>query len=93
VRALGGFLIRLIAYAVVLGIAARVADALWVQYGLDGSIELQPLHDLGLDVLTSAPLVLALIGGALRTPAIFLAGFLAAAALTAPLACAHVTGL
>ena len=92
-HAIGGFLIRLIAYALVLGIASRVADALWVQYGLDGSIELQPLHDLGLDVLTSAPLVLALAGGRLRSPAIFLAAFLAAAALTAPLACAHVTGL
>lgn len=93
-RAFAGFLIRLVAHALVLGVAARIAAALWVRYGLDGSIELQPFHDLGLEVLTIAPLVLALLGiGALRRPAIFLGAFLAGAALTAPFACAHFSGL
>jgi uncharacterized membrane protein len=94
VRAFAGFVIRLVAYALVLGIAARIAAALWVRFGLDGSIELQPFHDLGLEVLTIAPLVLAPFGaGALRGVAIFLCAFLAAAAVTAPFACAHFSGL
>jgi hypothetical protein len=94
VRALAGFVVRLVAYAVVLGAADRIAAAWWVQYGLDGSIELQPFHDVGLETLTIAPLVLALFGfGALRRVAVFLGGFLVAAALTAPFACAHFSGL
>ena len=93
-RAFAGFVIRLVAYALVLGIAARIAAALWAHDGLDGSIELQPFHDLGLEVLTIAPLVLALFGaGALRRAAVFVGAFLAAAALTAPCACAHFSGL
>jgi len=91
--ALAGFLIRLVAYALVLGVAARIADALWVAHGLDGSILLQPFHDLGVEVLVIAPLVLALLGiGAFRQAAIFVAAFLVGAALTAPFACAHFSG-
>jgi hypothetical protein len=94
VAALGRFFLRLVVYAVVLGIAARVAAALWVQLGLDGSIDLQPFHDLGLETLTIAPLGLALLGvGPLRVPAVFAGAFLAGAALTAPFACAHFSGL
>jgi hypothetical protein len=90
VRAFGGFLIRLVAYALVLGVAARIAAAFWVREGLDGSIALQPFHDLGLDVLAGAPLPLALFGfGSLRPVAIFLGALLVGAALTAPFACAH----
>ncbi len=93
-RAFGGFVVRLVAYAVVLGIVARIAASAWVGYGLDGSIDLQPFHDGGLLTLTIAPLVLALLGfGALRVPAIFAGAFLAGAALTAPFACAHFSGL
>jgi hypothetical protein len=93
VRALGGFLVRLIGYAVALGIVSRLAAYLWVQYGLDGSIQLQPFHDLGVEVLLAAPLVLALFGfGALRRPAFFIAAFLIGAALTAPFACARFAG-
>jgi len=93
VGALAGFLIRLVGYALVLGIVARIASVLWVHYGLDGSIELQPLHDLGVEVLVAAPLVLAVLGfGPLRQAAVFIAGFLAAAALTAPFVCARFAG-
>jgi hypothetical protein len=94
VRAFAGFLIRLVGYALVLGIVARVASSLWVNYGLDGSIGLQPFHDLGVEVLVIAPLVLALLGfGRLRNAALFIAAFLAGAALTAPFAVAHFSGL
>jgi len=92
-RALTGFFIRLVAYAVVLGIVSRVAEALWVQHGLDGSIALQPFHDAGITTLVIAPVVLALVGaGPLRVAAIFVAAFLIGAALTAPFACARLVG-
>jgi hypothetical protein len=94
VRAFAGFLIRLVAYALVLGVVARIAATLWVQFGLDGSIELQPFHDIGVEVLLIAPLPLALFGiGALRGAALFIAAFLAGVALTAPFAIARFTGL
>ena len=92
--ALAGFIVRLVGYALVLGIVARIAAALWVQYGLDGSIELQPLHDYGVEALIIAPLPLALFGfGALRGAALFIAAFIAGAALTAPFAVARFTGI
>jgi hypothetical protein len=94
VRAIAGFIVRLVGYALVLGVVDRVADALWVQYGLDGSIALQPFHDLGVELLYIAPLPLALFGfGVLRQPALFIAAFLVGAALTAPWATAHFTGI
>jgi hypothetical protein len=93
VRAFAGFLVRLVVYALALGIAARIATALWVQYGLDGSIELQPFHDLGFEVLLIAPLPLALFGfGPLRRLAWFIAALLIGAALTAPFAAARFAG-
>jgi hypothetical protein len=93
-RAIAGFIIRLIGYALVLGAVDRIADALWIQYGLDGSIALQPFHDLGVEVIYIAPLPLALIGfGALRQAALFIAAFLVGVALTAPWATAHFSGL
>jgi uncharacterized membrane protein YvlD (DUF360 family) len=92
-RALAGFLIRLVAYAVALGVVSRIAEYLWVQRGLDGSIALQPLHDAGITTLVIAPVVLAVIGfGRLRPVAIFLATFLIGAALTAPFALARFAG-
>jgi len=94
VRAVAGFLVRLVAYALALGLAARVASALWVQYGLDGSIDLQPFHDVGVEVLLIAPLPLALFGvGPLRQAALFIAAFLIGVALTAPFAAARFAGI
>ncbi len=93
-RAFAGFLIRLVAYALTLGIVSRAAEWLWQWKGLDGSIELQPLHDNGLLTLVIAPVVLALVGfGVFRRVAIFIAAALAAAALTAPFAFAHLAGV
>jgi hypothetical protein len=86
------FFIRLIAYALVLGIVSRVAEALWVQNGLDGSIALQPLHDAGITTLVIAPIVLAFGFGPLARVALFVAAFLVGAALTAPFACARFAG-
>jgi hypothetical protein len=93
-RALTGFFIRLVAYAIVLGVVARVAEHFWVQRGLDGSIALQPFHDAGITTLVIAPVVLAILGfGPLRAAAIFVGAFLVGAALTAPFACARFAGV
>jgi hypothetical protein len=94
VHAIAGFIVRLVGYALVLGVVDRAFDALWVQYALDGSIALQPFHDLAVEVLYIAPLPLALLGfGALRRPMLFIAAFLVGAALTAPWATAHFAGI
>lgn len=92
-RAITRFIIRLVAYAVVLGIASRVAEWLWVAHGFEGSALLAPLHDNAITVLSISPLVLAVFGvGFLRPVAVFVAAFLCGAALTAPFALARVIG-
>jgi hypothetical protein len=88
-----GFIIRLIGYALLLGMTERIASALWTQRGLDGYLALQPLHDDGIAALLIAPFFLALIGvGQLRLVALFLGFGLAGAALTAPFVLARVAG-
>jgi hypothetical protein len=90
VRAFAGFIVRLVVYALVLGVVARVAEAMWVQQGLDGVPELRAFHDLGIRALVIAPLACALIGfRPLRRVAIFVAAVLVGMALTAPYACAR----
>jgi hypothetical protein len=92
---MAGFIIRLVGYALLLGIASRVAQTFWSNDGLDTVGALASFHDKGVIGLLAAPLVLALIGTipALRTVTVFLAFFLAGAALTAPFVCARVAGL
>ncbi len=91
--ALTGYLIRLVCYAVVLGVVSRLAEYLWVQNGLDGSVALQPFHDTGVTVLVVAPVVLALAGARrVRAVAIFVTALLVGAALTAPFAFARFAG-
>jgi len=88
-----GFVVRLIGYALLLGVASRIAQTLWSNDGLDEIAALQQFHDAGVVVLLVAPLVLALVGfGRLRALGVFTACFLAGAALTAPYVCARVIG-
>jgi hypothetical protein len=90
---LAGFIIRLVGYALLLGVTSRTAQTLWSNFGLDEIAALQPFHDAGVLVLLAAPVPLALIGvGPLRRFAVFAACFLAGAALTAPWVCARVAG-
>jgi hypothetical protein len=90
-----GFIVRLIGYALLLGVASRVAQTLWSNDGLDAVGALESFHDKAVTALLIAPLVLALIGAvpALRALAVFLAFFLAGAALTAPFVCARLAGV
>ena len=90
-HAVAGFIVRLAAYAILLGVAARLAQYLWDQRGLGDVVMLQSLHDTAVAVLALAPIVLALVGiGPLRPLAIFVAWFLVGAALTAPFAFARL---
>jgi hypothetical protein len=93
VRAIAGFVIRLVAYALVLGVSARIAQSLWINDNLDTVNDLQAFHDIGISVMVIAPLVCALLGvGVLRRVMIFVAAFLVGVALTAPFACARFAG-
>jgi hypothetical protein len=88
------FVIRLVGYALLLGVASRVMDTLWSSEGLDGVRRLQHFHDVALTALLVAPVVLAVIGfGRLRGIALFCGFYLAGAAVTAPFVCARVAGL
>ena len=87
------FIIRLVGFALLLGVSSRVAQTLWSQNGLDAVVALQPFYDAGVAALLIAPLILALLGfGRLYALAVFVAAALAGAALTAPFVCARVAG-
>ncbi|HEY4439716.1 MAG TPA: hypothetical protein VGN14_04640 [Candidatus Elarobacter sp.] len=89
-----GFIVRLVGYALLLGIASRIAQTLWSQNGLDGIAQLQPFHDAGVIALIAAPIVFALCGwGRLRLLCVFLAWALAGAAVTAPFVVARLAGV
>jgi hypothetical protein len=87
------FIIRLVGYALLLGLSSRIAQTLWSNYGLDGNAALQPFHDAGVTLLLVAPVVLALLGvGILRGVCVFVGCALAGAAISAPFVIARVTG-
>jgi hypothetical protein len=90
---MAGFVVRLVGYALLLGVSYRIAETLWSNDGLDAVAALQPVHDMGALVLVIAPVVLALIGiGRLRALALFAGCALAGAAITAPFVFARVAG-
>jgi hypothetical protein len=92
---MAGFILRLFGYALLLQLASRAAQSMWLQDGLESVRRLQHFHDLGMTGLLVAPLVLALVGSIvpLRSLAVFAGFFLAGAALTAPFVCERVAGL
>ncbi|MFN2459093.1 MAG: hypothetical protein ABR591_00160 [Candidatus Velthaea sp.] len=84
------FVIRLVGYALLVGIPTRIAEYFWQREGLDTVDVLQHAHALAITIVMLAPVVLALFGfGALRRLAIFIALYLAGAAVTAPFAFAR----
>lgn len=88
-----GFIIRLVGYALLLGVSSRIAQNAWMNLGLDAIDALQPLFAHGTALLLIAPAGLALLGfGVLRSACIFAAFFLAGAAITAPFIIAKVAG-
>jgi len=87
------FFLRLVGYALLLGLSAYAFQTLWTNDGLDAVGRLHSFHDKTILALRVAPLVLALLGGPLRALAIFAGFFLAGAALTAPFVAARVAGV
>jgi hypothetical protein len=91
---MANFILRLVGYALLLGLGVWVFQTLWSANGLDAVAGLRSFHDKTTLGLRVAPLVLALIGvGLLRQVAVFVAFYLVGAALTAPLVCARLAGL
>lgn len=85
------YIVRLVGYALLVGAPARAAEYFWNQKGLDRVNDLQAPHDSATLVLLIAPFVLAVFGyGRLRPAAVFVALYLAGAALTAPFAFARL---
>ena len=85
------FVIRLAGYALLLGVSSRIAQNAWSDLGLDALPAAQPLHDAGILALLIAPVPLALLGvRLLRAACVFVAFFLAGAALTAPYVIARI---
>jgi hypothetical protein len=90
--ALIAFIVRLVGYALLIGIPVRIAEFFWLREALDQVEALHPLHDLATVTAIVAPFVLGIFGfGALRNVAVFIALFIAGAALTAPFAFARLS--
>jgi len=86
-----GYIMRLVGYALIVGIPARIADWLWQQKNIDTVEQLQGPHAATILVLEIAPFVLALFGfGRLRNLAVFIALVVDGALLTAPFAFARL---
>jgi hypothetical protein len=86
------FILRFLAYAIVLGATYGVAQSFWINRGLDLDTELSGFHAAGVTVLTFAPLGLAIIAIVARPVAIFGLFFLVGAMLTAPFALGRFAG-
>jgi hypothetical protein len=86
-----GYIMRLVGYALVVGIPARLAQWLWERKNVDTVDQLQGPHATAILVLEIAPFVLALFGfGRLRNLAVFIALVIDGALLTAPFAFARL---
>jgi hypothetical protein len=85
------YIVRLVGYALLIGIPVRIAEYFWQRATLDQVDLLSLPHSIAAATATIAPFVLAVFGfGALRNAAIFVATALAGAALTAPFALARL---
>jgi hypothetical protein len=82
---MAGFILRLVGYALLFGATAYLFQQWWSGNALDAVGALRSFHEKTVLGLRVAPLVLALAGiGRLRSLAVFVAFFLAGAALTPP---------
>lgn len=89
--ALIAFVVRLVGYALFMGIPVRIGEYFWQRASLDQVEILRAPHDGAVLATAGVPFVLALFGfGALRNIAVFIAMFIAGAALTAPFAFARL---
>jgi hypothetical protein len=85
------YIVRVVGYALALGIPVRIGEYFWERAALDQVDVLRAPHDTAMTIVIVTPFVLALFGfGVFRRPAVFLAMYLAGAALTAPFALARL---
>jgi hypothetical protein len=85
------FIIRIVGYGLLVGAPARIAQYFWERKGLDHVDVLRAPHDQAVIALFAVTILISLFGyGRLRQPAIFIAFYLAGAALTAPFAFARL---
>jgi hypothetical protein len=85
------YVVRLVGYALLIGIPVRIAEYFWERASLDLVDALHLPHDVATVTATIAPFLLAFFGfGALRNAAVFVAMYIAGAALTAPFALARL---
>jgi hypothetical protein len=86
------FIVRFLAYSLVLWAAYAIAQMQWTNADLDLNDALSGLHALGVAILTIAPLVLAIIAIVARPLAIFVLFYLVGVVVTAPFALARFGG-
>ena len=86
------FIVRFLAYSVVLWAAYAIAQMQWTNADLDTNDSLLGFHALGVTILTISPIVLAVVAIVARQVAIFALFYLVGAVLTAPFALARFGG-
>jgi hypothetical protein len=88
-RSFAGFIGRLIAYVVLIGVALAVANGFWNFLDLVRNDQLAALREQVTPLLSLAPVVCALLAGLARPLGIFAAFYVVGAVLTAPFALLH----
>ncbi|HXP91861.1 MAG TPA: hypothetical protein VN905_00190 [Candidatus Binatia bacterium] len=89
-RGFAGFIVRVITYVVVIGVALAIANSIWNFLDLDRSEELAALRNQVTPMLAIAPVVCALVAGPARSLGVFAVFYVVGAVLTAPFALLHV---
>jgi hypothetical protein len=85
-------MVRLIWYAIVVGLASNVAQHEWVNHGLDDNGQFDDLRAQAPFYIGLAVLVLAAFSRLWRSAGVLLLGVLVGVVVTAPLAIAHALG-
>ena len=86
------FIVRFLAYSLVLWAAYAIAQLQWTNANLDLNDSFTGLHAHGVAILTIAPLVLAVVAIFARRIAIFVLFYLVGVVVTAPFALARFGG-
>lgn len=88
-RSFAGFIGRVIAYVLVIGIALAIANAAWNFLDLDRNDTLAALRAQVTPLFAVAPIACAILAGVARPLGVFAAFFVVGAILTAPFALLH----
>ena len=88
-RSFAGFIGRLIAYVVIIGVALAIANGIWGFLDLDRNDQLATLRDQVTPFIGVAPVVCALVAGFARRLGVFAVFYVVGAILTAPFALLH----